>query len=204
MDRVDLFYKLLDLLKTSNRYQYVSNMMSTVFERFNTAPASTRIQHHNCYEGGLLDHTNMVTLKMLGDLKFYSVPLYSAVIAGLCHDLGKVGSEDAPYYQPAEAWQKNSGIHYVIPPEMKILPHAARSIHLLGRFNVQLTEHEFQAILYHNMQPEDSGCVKYYETPLLHLLHQADMYVCWVFEKAYNQDATIQEQLINLLNEVSI
>ena len=199
-DRVVLFNRLLSLIKGSNREKVVFATAGELIDRLKITPASNRVAYHNCYEGGLLDHLNVVTLKMLADLSYYKVPLYSVVIAGLFHDLGKIGSKTMCYYQPAEQWRVERGIPYEIPPEIKILPHAARSIHILSQFNVQLTEHEFQAIMYHNMLSEDSALIRHQESPLLCMLHYADMYACQVFEKSYDHDEAIMKKLLNVLD----
>jgi len=201
MDRKKLFYKLLELLKGSKREEKINKMVEAVFERVATVPASSKVNYHCCYEGGLLDHTNLVTLKMLADRKFYLSPLHSIIIVGLFHDLGKIGNQKEYFYVEAEDWKKQRGMPYEIPDNMKKLPHAARSIHILNRFNIHLTEAEFQAILYHNLLPEDRAAIRYHETPLLHILHQADVWACWIFEKAYNQDIEIFKKLIKVLEQ---
>lgn len=199
MDNVVLFNKILDLLDDKKRKPQINKMLDSIFERFKKAPASTKTDFHNCYEGGLLDHSNIVTLKMLSDLDNYKSPLNSVILTGLFHDLGKVGNKTMNFYVPAENWKMTRGTIYEIPQDMKILPHASRSIHILNQFDIPLTEHEFQAILYHNLLPEERGAIKYAETPLLILLHQADAWACFVYEKSYKQDSDILNKLLKKL-----
>lgn len=201
-NRQELLDRLLKLLKPSNRYKRVAKMLEDVSSRFSTAPASSRVIFHNCYEGGLLDHSIIVVLKILTDFKFYQEPLYSIILAGLFHDLGKIGNKKEPYYAPAEQWQYTRGTHYNISDNMKRIPHSARSIYILNQYHISLTEPEFQAIMYHNLLPEDSGLIKWHETPLLMMLHQADMWSCAVYEKTYLQDKDILQSLIDNLDQI--
>lgn len=201
-NRVEIFNRILNLIKGSNREKVIFNMVEELFDRIKTSPASSRLAYHSCYEGGLMDHSNIVTLKMLADLPYYNVPLYSVVISGLFHDLGKIGSKTLCYYQPSELWKVQRGIPYEIPEEIKIIPHSSRSIYILSQFNVQLTEQEFQAIMYHNRLPEDSGLIKNYETPLLCMLHYADMYAAKILEKTYNYDEKLIKKLLSILDKM--
>ena len=139
-------------------------------------PASTN--HHCACEGGLLSHTRTVAHFML-DLKARVRPDLddeSCVIVALFHDAGKVGPKDNP------ECRRDAEGRWVLDPDRVALSHAVRSIHLVSRF-IPITEEEIQAITYHDGQYVAANrVVKNRETPLLLLLHFADMWASHVLE----------------------
>ena len=139
-------------------------------------PASTN--HHCDFEGGLLAHSRTVT-QLLLDLKARLRPDLddeSCLVVGLFHDTGKVGSNDHP-----GALRDEDG-SWILDPHRVAMSHAVRSVHLVSRF-LPITEEELQAITCHDGQyVEANRVVKNRETPLLLLLHFADMWASHVLE----------------------
>ena len=132
-----------------------------------TAPASTRF--HLACEGGLVEHSANVARKLLGlrGLLAPHVPEESCVIAGLYHDVGKVGCPSNPYYLRGQG-------SYRVNPDLVHLDVPTRSLFLTCSY-VKLTEEEAQAIRYHDGQyiPENRS-VAHRETDLTRLLQYAD------------------------------
>ena len=175
------------LSMVTNRRQKVDD-----FERFLreqtcwlTAPASTRF--HLAGEGGLVKHSLNVanTLLRFRDTLEPDVTVESCVIAGLYHDIGKVGMPGQPYYlpNPSEWHVKNRGIKYTVNTDLVHMDIATRSLFLVAQ-HIPLTEAEAQAIRYHDGQYiEENRSVAHHETPLTRLLQYADNWSGGVLEE---------------------
>jgi hypothetical protein len=69
------------------------------------------------------------------------------VVTGLFHDIGKVGNGEKPYYlSKSSDWHNRQGIMYETNPDMLNTPVSLRSLFLLQKFGVQLSEDEHYAI----------------------------------------------------------
>ena len=120
---------------------------------FFTAPASTK--YHGNYEGGLLNHSRMVTEYLLALTQANHLiwrKARSPFIVGMFHDLCKidqyrhpiketlyVGSEETTIYDE-QAWEYN--------PNTLVKGHGDKSVILLSQ-HMTLTEEESMCILYH-------------------------------------------------------
>lgn len=92
-------------LETDERFAKLQVMYEALGDQLITAPASGKVQFHNAFPGGYLDHIVNVAdaaiaiatayKKMGGEIDFTKQEL---VFSALHHDLGKLGSEDGPYY----------------------------------------------------------------------------------------------------------
>jgi len=150
-----------------------------------TSPASTRF--HLNVEKGLLRHSVGVAENLLKfrDFLALEVPDESCVIAGLFHDVGKVGAPGKPLYIKNEnEWEvKKRGIAYRTNPEVVQMGLAARSLYLVSKY-IPLSDAEAQAILYHDGQYIDENkCVAHKEEPLTLLTHWADYWTAHIFEE---------------------
>jgi hypothetical protein len=147
-----------------------------------TSPASTK--YHLNREGGLLEHSVGVaeTLLQLRAALAPEISEESCVIAGLFHDVGKVGMPGKPYYLPEVKNGKPTGA-YTINPDIVAMGLALRSLYLVSQY-IPLTDAEAQAIAYHDgMYVPEGRSVAHKEEPLLLLLHWADMWTASVREK---------------------
>ncbi|MFQ5329733.1 MAG: HD domain-containing protein [Thermodesulfobacteriota bacterium] len=149
-----------------------------------TSPASTRF--HLAYEGGLLAHSVNVasTLLQLRQILAPDIEEESCIIAGLFHDVGKVGMPDQPYYMPNPSkWHvKNKGINYIINQNLVHLDIATRSLFLVAQY-IPLSDEEAQAIRYHDGQYiNENVSVAHKETRLTRLLQYADNWSGGVLE----------------------
>ena len=157
---------------------------------FFDAPCSSK--YHLAQPGGLAEHSLNVFRAAL-DL---SKALYadkitfdfinSIIICSLLHDLGKAGQFGKPAYSITNQMSidlvPGTAATYESNKELLYVPHEVRSIAIASRF-IELTEEEQFAILYHNGLYGELKSFKGNETPLLLILHHADMWAARVIEK---------------------
>lgn len=119
------------------------------------APASGKIQYHNAFAGGYIDHILNVARtakgmcllfkKLGGELDFTEEEL---MFSALNHDLGKLGDLVGDYYLPEESdWhRKNQGSMFKINPDIQSMTVPDRAFFLLQHFGVTMTQKEFLGI----------------------------------------------------------
>ena len=175
---------------------------------FYTAPASTR--YHNCFEGGLLDHSlnvyynlrSLVERKNLQD----KISEDSIKIVGLLHDMAKINFYKIDYknekqYSEAGTKRDEGGrfdwvatkAYAVIDDDERFLfgNHEQTSEYMIRTF-VPLTYVESVAILHHH-GGMGADCAKdnisaiYNRYPLAALLHMADMLSTYIDESINEQ-----------------
>ena len=157
-----------------------------------TSPASTKISHHNCCAGGYVDHVNRVVEGALvlhkvwerfGQNQNYSIE--ELVFSAINHDLGKLGTDDEPFYIPNDSqWHvEKQGAHFKINTNMIHMRIADRSLFYLQQAGIPVSENEFLSIKLHDGLYEE-GNKPYYITyssdveikcNLPYILHQADL-----------------------------
>ncbi|HOW28207.1 MAG TPA: HD domain-containing protein [Elusimicrobiota bacterium] len=150
-----------------------------------TSPASTRF--HNNVTYGLIAHSVGVaeTALQVKALLAPQIPDESIVLCGLLHDLGKVGLPGKPFYIPNDnAWMvRNRNQAFVVNPELVAMDSAVRSLYLVARGGLPLSESEGQSIVAHDgayvIQNRDYA---HSETPLLLLISFADGWYAAVHE----------------------
>lgn len=143
------------LLKTftGTRKEQIDRLMDgNLGTVFCTAPASSRTEFHSCYAGGLLRHSLNVT-KFLSRLAKGFAPNKwtdeTLVLVGLFHDLGKTidGNGEEIYVPNPSDWHREKlGALYEINKEVRHMAISDRSLFLLQKFGVALSEEEFLAI----------------------------------------------------------
>ena len=148
------------------------------------SPASTRF--HMSVEHGLLYHSVGVTTALLDIAKHLdqNISEETCIVAGLFHDVGKVGYPGKPYYLK-NRFQLNQNYKkpYIINNDIVAMAHGVRSLYLVTQF-VTLTPEEAQAIVYHD-GPYIDGYrdIAMKEEPLTLLLHFADLWHATQYEK---------------------
>ena len=185
------FMDIVNGIEDEEKKKAILNLLDHVDERFFTAPASGRVTYHNCFPGGLVEHSIRVykNLKILVE-NFCDDQIHEdeIIVAGLFHDLGKIGSINEPYYvdQDSDWHQEKLGEYYTHNDNLTYMGTAQRSLFLLNYFGVPLNEIETQAILIHDGQYVDANKpYKQKEEMLSLLLHQADMISCKQEERRY-------------------
>jgi 23S rRNA maturation-related 3'-5' exoribonuclease YhaM len=190
-ENYEVLVKVIETKITGERKDRLLQLHEDWAARIAVAPASMKTNYHNAFAGGYVLHVlNVVKAiglvadswkKMGVNLDFTQEEMYFSAI---CHDLGKVGTEEEDYYVPcAEAWMLKKGQMYVMNPRLQYMKVAERSLMNLQRRGIVLSEKEYLSIKLHDGLYEDSNkayLISYSEeyalkTYLPHVLHQADM-----------------------------
>jgi hypothetical protein len=186
------FYSLIDKYISGNRKDKLLEMYRDIEETLATSPASTKISHHNAFAGGYLDHVIRVTEAALvfekvwdkfGQNKNYTTE--ELAFSALNHDLGKLGTNDEPVYIPNQSqWHReNQGLMFNYNPAITHMRIAERSLFVLQKYGIQVSENEFLAIRLHDGLYEEAN-KQYYITynkdtelrsNIAYILHQADL-----------------------------
>jgi len=186
------FYSLIDKYISGNRKNKLLEMYKDIEETLATSPASTKISHHNAFAGGYLDHVIRVTEAALvfekvwdkfGQSKNYTTE--ELAFSALNHDLGKLGTNNDPVYIPNQSqWHReNQGLMFNYNPAITHMRIAERSLFVLQKYGIQVSENEFLAIRLHDGLYEEAN-KQYYITynkdtelrsNIAYILHQADL-----------------------------
>ena len=139
------------------------------------APASTALNLHNAFEGGLIAHILEVMVKAYKLNLCFSEKLRVdenslMKVAALCQ-IGKTRL----YVKNSEAWQvQKQGKVYTFNEEIDSMRVGERSLYYALTSGVELTEEEAQAILYHDVELETNN--KYYQSTLARIVKDANLY----------------------------
>jgi hypothetical protein len=192
---VTAFNKALEFIKKDNLNEFVEWLKNET--DFFTAPAST--QFHGNYEGGLVDHSMIVTRFALHNFNFVvkenpdlEYLRESVVFCGLFHDVCKTNiyvKQQKWTKDENNKWKEYSG--YSVEDKFPY-GHGEKSVLLISRF-IKLTDPEAMAIRWHMGASEPSVSIPnnahYYafnqaiDHPLVRLIHCADMLAMTVEEK---------------------
>jgi hypothetical protein len=170
------------LLQTGDhRVKEIEAMLDHFGDRIMTAPASSRLEYHSCFVGGLVDHSlrvlkNCSRLIKVAPDTFGGIPEESVVFAGLLHDLGKVGDLTNERYLPqTNDYYRGKGNLYEMNHEMPYSTVAHASVFILQHFGIRTTWDEWTAILLNDgpvLVENKPYCMK--EPALALLVHQSD------------------------------
>jgi len=192
VENLEKFYSLITKYITSERADILIDYYKSIEDVLSMAPASTRIDNHNCFAGGYIDHVVRVTEAALvfekvwdkfGQKKNYTTE--ELVFSAINHDLGKVGTNQNPVYIPNDSqWHiEKQGIYYKYNPDVTYMRIADRSLFMLHRANIKVTENEYLAIKLHDGLYEEANKPYYItygpdtqlKSNLPYILHQADL-----------------------------
>lgn len=180
LENVELLNRLIEMLPDGRREKMKAMFDGPVGTAFCIAPASSKAHYHECYPGGLLQHSlNVVKnlTKMTNALCPGKYPKEQVVFVALCHDLGKAGDgEQEHYVQTTERWKKDRGELYqmntAFVPWMTVND---RTVWLLQKYGVEVTADELLALKLADGQYEKSNePYKSREPELALLLHWSD------------------------------
>lgn len=190
-ENLSVLLKVIDTKVSGEKKDKLLELHDDWGDRIAVAPASMKTNYHNAFVGGYVLHVlNVVkavglvadTWKKMGtQLDFTQEEMY---VSAICHDLGKIGTEEEDYYLPCEEqWMLKKGQVYVMNPRLQYMKVAERSLMNLQRRGIKITEKEYLSIKLHDGLYEDSNkayLISYSEeyalkTYLPHILHQADM-----------------------------
>ena len=174
----DKVMKLVERI-SSPRKERILEMLEELGSRFCMAPASFKTEFHNCFPGGLIDHSLRVCKNLFKLTKTFYDGKYdeeTIILVSLFHDAGKIGLTEDQYIPQESKWHKDRGMLYDFNDKLQYMEHSLRSLYLLQHFGVVLTEEEFLAINLHDGIAFESNKAYIHRQPTLSLLlHQADM-----------------------------
>ena len=181
-----------------HRVEQAQELCEYFGERLALAPASSRLEHHNAFPGGLVDHSIRVLVNARAISKALNVqlPLESLVTCALFHDLGKVGNIDEDYYLPQDSdWHKEKlGEMYKTNKKLQYMTIPHRGLYILQHFGIKLNQDEYIGIMIHDGQhcPENKP-YSMQEPMLASVLMMAD-FSATKQEKALQDNPKPQEQ----------
>lgn len=186
------FVSCIETCISPERKDKIMAMLEDLGENMALAPASGKNWYHGAYAGGYLVHVMNVVraaLKMKklfeslgGTIDFTDEEL---IFSALFHDLGKVGDVDKPNYlvQDSEWHRKNQGSMYKNNPDLDFMLIPDRSLYLLQKYGIPVTQKEYLAIKLHDGLFEETNKPYYFsfspdsklKTNLVKVLHAADL-----------------------------
>jgi len=192
MENLDKFYSLINKYITGDRKDKLLDMYKSIEETLVTSPASTRISHHNAFAGGYVDHVIRVVEAALvfekvwdkfGQNKNYTTE--ELAFSAINHDLGKLGTNKEPVYVPNQSqWHReNQGVMYNYNPNVTHMRIADRSLFVLHKYGIEVSENEYIAIKIHDGLYEEANKAYYItynkdtelRSNIAYILHQADL-----------------------------
>jgi len=180
----------------------IKQMLESFAERIMSAPASGRLNYHNCFVGGFVDHTLRVqeTAFMVRDLlKTRGVNVTATdediFLASVFHDWGKLGTLEEPYYikQDSSWHQEKLGEYYKHNDKMDYMSVTDRALYTLQSYNVKISNNVWKAIKLSDGMFDD-GNVGYLKRPdetnnvLHYIVHWADWMSTVAEKQHYVQD----------------
>jgi hypothetical protein len=175
-----LFRKICN--KLGDRAANVQTMLDYFDERAPFAPASSRLEYHGAYPGGLIEHSLRVLkyARTLDRALEYDLPIESLIISTLFHDWGKAGDLERDRYVPQQSdWHRERGMMYNLQKEGQWMMTDDCTLWLFNHFGITLSQDEYLAILL-NDGPYHAKNQPYgmKEPKLALVVHAADRFAC--------------------------
>lgn len=156
--------------ETATKLNFMTDeLMSALGEEFIKAPASSRADYNNAFEGGLIDH--LLNVAKYAVLINKSLPVEEQVeqasLVKVCL-LSQIGK--ANLYTPCTSeWHRNhQGKMYEFNETLVSMRSSERSIYLALTYGVSLNQEEYIAIL--NFEKNDDKMSEYHNSMLGELL----------------------------------
>ena len=187
------YQKHLKIIDTyiGDRKESVLSMLNHMEDTYVMAPASGKTWYHNAFAGGYVDHVNRVVEfavkqsrlyeEMGGSIDFTEEEL---VFAALFHDLGKIGDGDSPNYIPqTDKWRQDKlSEMYTFNPDLDFMLIPDRSLFILQKFGIKVSQKEFLAIRCHDGVFDKANEAYFFsnvqssrqKTSIISVLHTAD------------------------------
>ena len=187
------YQKHLKIIDTyiGDRKEAILSMLNHMEDTYVMAPASGKTWYHNAFAGGYVDHVNRVVEfavkqsrlyeEMGGSIDFTEEEL---VFAALFHDLGKIGDGDSPNYIPqTDKWRQDKlSEMYTFNPDLDFMLIPDRSLFILQKFGIKVSQKEFLAIRCHDGVFDKANEAYFFsnvqssrqKTSIISVLHTAD------------------------------
>ena len=174
-----------------DRKESILKMFNHLEETYVMAPASGKTWYHNAFAGGYVDHVNRVVEYAVKQSRLYEemggtidYTEEELVFAALFHDLGKIGDGDAPNYIPqTDKWRQDKlSEMYTYNPDLDFMLIPDRSLFILQKFGIKVTQKEFLGIRLHDGVFDKANEAYFFsnvessrqKTSIVSILHSAD------------------------------
>jgi len=187
------YEKHLKIIDTyiGDRKDSIKEMLSHMEETYVMAPASGKTWYHNAFAGGYVDHVNRVVEYAVKQSRLYEemggnvdYTMEELVFAALFHDLGKIGDGDNPNYVPqTDKWRQDKlSEMYTYNPDLQFMLIPDRSLFILQRFGIKVSQKEFLGIRLHDGVFDKANEAYFFshvessrqKTSIISVLHSAD------------------------------
>ena len=187
------YEKHLKIIDTyiGDRKDAVKTMISHMEDIYVMAPASGKTWYHNAFPGGYVEHVNRVVEYAVKQMRLYKdmggevdFTEEELVFAALFHDLGKLGNGDAPNYIPqTDKWRQDKlSEMYTYNPDLDFMLIPDRSLFILQKFNISVTQKEWLGIRLHDGVFDKANEAYFFsnvessrqKTSIISILHSAD------------------------------
>ena len=187
------YEKHLKIVETyiGDRKEQVLAMIKHMEETYVMAPASGKTWYHSAFPGGYVDHVNRVVEYAVKQSRLYKemggmvdFTEEELVFAALFHDLGKLGDGDSPNYIPqTDKWRQDKlSEMYTFNPDLDFMLIPDRSLFILQKFGIKVSQKEFLAIRLHDGVFDKANEAYFFsnvessrqKTSIISILHSAD------------------------------
>lgn len=187
------YEKHIKIIETyiTDRKEACISMIKHMEENYVMAPASSKTWYHSAFPGGYVDHVNRVVEYAVKQMRLYQemggtidFTEQELVFAALFHDLGKMGDGDRPnYITQTDKWRQDKlSEKYTYNPELDFMLIPDRSLYILQKFGIKVTQKEFLAIRLHDGVFDKANEAYFFsnmessrqKTSLISILHSAD------------------------------
>lgn len=187
------YLKHLKIVETyiGDRKEQVLSMIKHMEDTYVMAPASGKTWYHSAFPGGYVDHVNRVVEYAVKQSRLYQemggtidYTEEELVFAALFHDLGKMGDGERPNYIPqTDKWRQDKlSEMYTYNPELDFMLIPDRSLFILQKFGIKVTQKEFLGIRLHDGVFDKANEAYFFsnvessrqKTSIISVLHTAD------------------------------
>lgn len=209
-------------LKIINKYlgerkEAVVSMIKHMEDTYVMAPASGKTWYHSAFPGGYVDHVNRVVEYAVKQSRLYQemggtvdYTEEELVFAALFHDLGKMGDGDRPNYIPqTDKWRQDKlSEMYTYNPELDFMLIPDRSLFILQKFGIKVTQKEFLGIRLHDGVFDKANEAYFFsnvessrqKTSIISVLHTADFLASKVEYDIWKRNSGSSEPKVSKTN----
>jgi hypothetical protein len=187
----DRLMTAIDVYISGERREALKAMYKELEEQIIFLPASGKPHFHNAFVGGYVEHVLRVLELAIKTKKFWEASGADInftdeelAFAAINHDLGKIGDTNQPgYIEQTDEWRKNKLQEYFTNnKELPFMLMQDRSLYLLQKYGVSMTENEYLAIRLHDGIYDEANKAYFisynpdskFRTNIVYILHQAD------------------------------
>lgn len=184
-------HKKIITASLGDRSNQCLEMIESLGDNYVMSPASGKSWYHNAFPGGYVDHVNRVVETSVKMMKFWAsmggtidFTQEELVFAALFHDLGKIGDGvGAGYLEQTDNWRRDKMNEMYKPnPELDFMMIPDRSLYLLQKFGIQVSQKEYLGIKLHDGIFDDGNKPYFFSynpdsrmrTNIVNILHMSD------------------------------